>query len=281
MITNPGKPVDPAGVTGKPGVSSARAREDHEHDTTDLKAALDAKTDTGHTHVESDVTDLAHYDSTDFLADHSVAAHPYEPTGAIVTHQANSGAHHTKYHSGDLAVDHALIDHSHTHVETDITDLDHYTTTDHAAEDHSHTHPVSEIQQVEIATSTSTPYTLTNPTTYEAALTSAAATSPVGSTATVMVWSQMHALLNATAFDQVRSRIEVSFDGGSTWGSAGKYARGHVGNTAPGDRTVMLNCIHYASGSVTSGGVKVRVMAWGATTAPSFEEIAVMATVRW
>lgn len=52
---------------------------------TDLQSALDGKSNTGHTHTESDITDLAHYDSTDFDTD--LATKTLDDVGAGTTNK--------------------------------------------------------------------------------------------------------------------------------------------------------------------------------------------------
>lgn len=85
--------------------SLAFALASHSHiidDTTGLQAALDAKSATGHTHVEADITDLGSYSTT--------------------------GHTHVEADITDLG---SYASASHTHVEADITDLGNYAAATH------------------------------------------------------------------------------------------------------------------------------------------------------
>ena len=89
---------------------------------TDLQAALDAKSNTGHTHVEADITDLDKYTQAQ--------------VDTLLTGKANTVHTHVEADITDLdkytqaQVDALLSGKAntiHTHVEADITDLDKYT----------------------------------------------------------------------------------------------------------------------------------------------------------
>lgn len=95
-----------------------------------INTELGGKSDTGHTHTESDVTDLDH-DDTDAIHDNvageiSAVSEKATPVSAdlVLLEDSADSNNKKKAQVGNLPVG------SHTHTESDVTDLDHYDSTD-------------------------------------------------------------------------------------------------------------------------------------------------------